>query len=423
MSLNVRVCLLAVLVLMPMPALARSGGIKYAPDYSDVRGFNYNTISSRGYQDEWQSYNHAEVDRDMGYAQRLRLNTARVFLAYKAWQADKVKFRANIKDFVRTAYAHGVGTMFVIVDGPGGMMPDLFQDSAKPGLREYAQDLVATVGDEPGLAFWDVANEPDFVKPPQTLPNTNQAQRVAVAKFMAQAFKEFDKHTPVTVGCLFLTCTEDTAPYVDVLSFHDYSQTRAQIQADIKRAQALSSRLKKPIMTTEMACVGRANPYDIEIEEHDKAHMGWMFWELMIARAWGNVHGILYADGTIRDPSLVAAVLGFYRNRGPNVVLEETDREGITSGILADAHKWLANANSDYFDGMVIAETEANTLEAGELVGMRDLPTRKVEMLRAGPQNVFALRQLIETFSTQLAPNAIPGTTPMHRYYTPAVAH
>ena len=153
------------------------------------------------------------------------------------------------------------------------------------------------------------------------------------------------------------------------LSFHDYSQTRAQIEADIKRGQALSARLKKPIINTEMACVGRANPYDIEIEEHNKAHMGWIFWELMIAHSWGNVHGIMYADGTIRDPAIVAAILGFYRNRGPNVVMEETDREGITSGVLDDARKWLANPKPDYFDGMVIAETEANTLEAAELVG------------------------------------------------------
>jgi hypothetical protein len=72
---------------------------------------------------------------------------------------------------------------------------------------------------------------------------------------------------------------------------------------------------------------------------------------------------------------------------------------------------------------MVIAETEANTLEAAELVGMRDLPTRRVDLLRAGPQDFAALRLLIEKFSTELAPNAIAGTAPMHRYYTPAVPH
>jgi hypothetical protein len=313
--------------------------------------------------------------------------------------------------------------MFVIVDGPGGMMPDLFEESAKPKLREYAKDLVDAVGNEPGLAFWDVANEPDWVRLPMAPPNTNQPQRVKVAKFMAGVLKELDPSTPVTIGCLFLTCTEETAPFVDVLSFHDYSQTRAQIQADIKRGQALAARRRKPIMTTEMACVGRANPYDIEIEEHQKAKMGWMFWELMIAHNWGNVHGVLYADGTIRDPAIVAAILGFYRNRGPNVVLEQSDREGITSGVLEDARKWLGNSNPDYFDGMVIAETEANTLEAAQLVGMRELPTRKLELLRAGPQDFAALRLLIEEFSRELAPNALPGTVPRHRFYTSEVEH
>ena len=181
--------------------------------------------------------------------------------------------------------------------------------------------------------------------------------------------------------------------------------------------------MKKPLINTEMACVGRANPYDIEIEEHNKAHMGWFIWELMIAHYWGNVHGIFYPDGTIRDPSIVAAVMGFYRNRGPDIVMEETDREGITSGLLDDARKWLADPHPDYFAGMVMAETEANTLEAGQLVGMRDLPTRKVDLLRAGPQNFAALRLLIEQFSDELAPNAIPGNTPRHRFYTPVVPH
>lgn len=358
-----------------------------------------------------------------GYAQRLQLNTVRVFMSYRAWSANKATYRAKLQDFVRTAYSHGIGTMATVVDGPAQMMPNLFEDSAKPGLRDYARDLVAAVGKEPGLAFWDVANEPDWVHPPAAPPNTNQPQRIAVAKFMATAFHGFDKRTPVTIGCLFLTCTEETAAYVDVLSFHDYSQTRAQIRADIERGQALSARVKKPILTSEMACVGRANPYDIEIEEHDKAHMGWIFWELMVAHYWGNVHGVMYPDGTIRDPAIVAAILGFFRNRGPDVVMEESDREGITSGVLDDARKWLANPNPDYFDGLVIAETEANTLEAAQLVGLRDLPTRRVDLLRAAPQNFAALRLLIEKFSTELAPNAIAGTTPMHRYYTPDVPH
>ncbi len=95
----------------------------------------------------------------------------------------------------------------------------------------------------------------------------------------------------------------------------------------------------------------------------------------------------------------------------------------VTSGVLQDAHKWLADSRPDWFDGMVIAETEANTLEAAQLVAMRELPTRKVELLRAAPPNIPALWLLIKEFSGELAPNAIPGETPLHRYYTPAVPH
>lgn len=66
-----------------------------------------------------------------------------------------------------------------------------------------------------------------------------------------------------------------------MLSYRDYSMTRAQMAADIARAKELAASVKKPIVTTEIGCTGRANPYDVEIEEHDKTHMGWIIWELI----------------------------------------------------------------------------------------------------------------------------------------------
>ncbi len=122
-------------------------------------------------------------------------------------------------------------------------MPDLFEDRAKPGLTDYVTALHRAIGNEPGLSFWDAANEPDWVRLPTAPPNTNQPMRIKVAKFVASEFNRLDTRTPVTIGCLFLTCTEDVAPFVDVLSFHDYSQTRAQMVADIKRGKALGIRL------------------------------------------------------------------------------------------------------------------------------------------------------------------------------------
>ncbi len=407
----------SIVAAQPAPAASR-----FAKDYSNVRGFNYTASQARGYAAQWQQYSHEVVDREMGYAQKLNLNLARVFLAYRAWEADKAAFNAGVRDFIRTADAHGISTMLIFVDMPG-FLPDLFEESAKPKLRAWIKDLVDAVGNEPGLAFWDAHNEPDLVRIPSVPPNTNQAQRTAVARFVASTLQELDKDTPVTIGCLFLTCTEQTADVVDVLSYHDYSQTRAQIAADIARAKKLSAKLGKPIITTEMGCTGRANPYDIEIEEHNKANMGWVIWELMIAHGWGPIHGVFYPDGTVRDPAIAAAIIGVFRYRGEAVVLEEPDREGILSGAIEDANKWLKDPNPVWFDGLVAAETEANLLEANQLVGLRELPTRKVDLLRTGPPNIPALRKLIEEFTAALTPFKTPGRAPAHRYYTPEVPH
>jgi len=301
-------------------------------------------------------------------------------------------------------------------------MKDLFEETAKPQLRAWAKDAVDAVDREPGLAMWDVANEPDLVRIPSFMPNTNQPQRIAVARYMAGVLHKLDHRTPVTIGCLYLACTRQTADVVDVLSYHDYSMTRAQMAADIGRAKELAASVKKPIMTTEMGCTGRANPYDVEIEEHDKAHMGWIIWELMIAHNWGPIHGVFYPDGTVRDPAIAAAILGVFRNRGRDVVLEEPDREGLLSGALQDADKWLHNPSPDWFDGLVVAETEANFLEANQLVGLRDLPTRRLELLRAG-HDMDALRKLIQEFTGELIAFITPGKTAAHRYYTPNVPH
>jgi hypothetical protein len=395
----------------------------YAKDLSDVRGFNYNTSTSLNYNDEWLNYKHDEVDRDMGYAQRLNLNSARIFLSYTAWLKDRAAFREHLIDFVRTCNAHGIGAMLVLIDGPRGMMPDLFEESAKPKLREWGKDLYDAVGKEPGLAFWDVANEPDLIKLPLILPNTNQPQRIAVAKYMATVMNELDHRTPVTIGCLYLTCTQETASVVDVLSYHDYSQTRAQIHADIVRAQEFSVKVGKPLFNTEMACTGRANPYDIELEEHEKGHMGWYIWELMIAHYWGDIHGVFYPDGTVRDPAIVSALMGFYRNRGEHIVLEQADREGWVTRAREDTAKWLQSPNPDWFDGLVIAETSANILESNQLASMRELPTRRVDLLRAGKPDLDALRTTLKEFSAELAPYAKPGQAAAHRAYTPEVTH
>jgi hypothetical protein len=51
-----------------------------------------------------------------------------------------------------------------------------------------------------------------------------------------------------------------------------------------------------------------------------------------------------------------------------------------------------------------LAETAANLLEANQLIAMRDLPTRRVALLREGPPDPSALRELLTDLVNKLEP-------------------
>jgi hypothetical protein len=224
---------------------------------------------------------------------------------------------------------------------------------------------------------------------------------------MAEIFRELDTRrprTPVTIGFAFEPPMEDNADVVDVLSYHDYLPTREEIRGNIAAATAFAASVKKPVINTEIGCTGRANPYDVIIEEYANAHVGFYVWELMITKRWGDVHGIFYPDGTVRDPSIPAAMLGLYRNRSASAVPENPDRERWVTRTVDSGRKWLADPNASYTEGLRLAEIAANILEANELVPMRDLPTRRVALLRTEGPNPAALRELLTDLLATLEP-------------------
>jgi hypothetical protein len=301
-------------------------------------------------------------------------------------------------NFVRVCHDHGIGVMATLqYPRAWATNQDLW-----PQAKEYAADLVDTIGNgkEPGLAFWDVHNEPGF-------------PRIQFARHMASVFRELDKVTPITIGSTTEGEMEATgSDLVDVLCFHDYSSTRHQIGEHIEHAKQYAASQGKQIMNTEIGCIARSNPYDVTLEEYEKSGMGWYIWELMITKQWGTVHGVFYADGTVRDPSIVAALLGFFRNRGTDVMPEVPDREGRVTAAVDANKKWLADTNADWQLGLDLAERSANLLEAAQLIAMHDPPTRQVDLLRKGQPDIPTLRALIQKFTDILEPYQVPVGDP-----------
>jgi hypothetical protein len=401
-----------ILALIAGPTFAE----KPSSDLTNVRGFNYTTsldtsIGPRGHSGLWLKYDDAQVERDLTNAQRLNLNQVLVFIAYNAWKADPELSNRNLLDFLHACQRHNIGVMLGLIDQPRPAAPGT---DLPPELKTWLEGLAKLTAKEPALQFWDTANEPDNAARNGTDART---RALVIARATADLFRATGTHTPITIGCVHVACMEETAPAVDVLSFHDYSSTRAEIRANIAEAQAFAASVQKPVFNSEIACIGRANPYDMALEEFNRSHMGWYLWELTIVHEWGDVHGVFYPDGTVRDPSIVAAIMGFYRNRTTDTLLENPDREHWVQKAVTGGKAWLASTNPNWNEGLRKAEVEANILETAQLVAMREPPIRSVELLRGGPPNTPALQELVRRYIAILAPyqNEIPPVSPKWR--------
>jgi hypothetical protein len=402
----------ALVLLTGAPASAQR---RVPKDLSAVRGFNYQSAPTTGHVEHWLQYSAAETERDFDFARRLQLNQVRVFVPYAAWAQDKEALRKNLLHLVRAANQRGMGVMPTIQYAPG-----VSQNRDRwPESKEFVADLIATIGKEPGLAFWDVYNEPDCCALPPTPANRTRMEH---AVYMAKMFHELDPATPVTIGAAYSDNMIEMGEAQDVLSFHNYLATRAAIRAGIAKAKAYAAKVNKPLINTEIGCIARANPYDVALEEHMKANVGWYIWELMITHQWGTVHGVFHPDGTMRDPTIVAALLGMFRDRAEDVMPAAPDREDFVTRAVTNNKKWLADANAGWDAGLDLAEVSANLLEAGQLIAMNDPPTRTVELFRKGAPNMTALRAAIEKYTAILEPNQLPRNDP-RRGRPPSTVH
>ena len=371
--------------------------------YSHIKGFNH--------EPNFNTYTQEIMEKELGYAKRLGLNSCRLFMPMHYWQEDKEGFLKKLQAFVRTAYdKYGITTTPILLMAyfTEGQSPYWISDNEEPEIpgcyyeenyhigEEFVTATVTLLKDEPGLLFWDLQNEPSYHGFVINIKDEVEKQRRMdmVWRFVHHFLAFVRKLDPVNAIGIGHTLIEDTeysktGELVDIIIFHDYLETRARVEASCKRALELSKKYNKPVLNNEMACLCRANPYDVSIEIHDKYNIGWYIFKLMIdINHWGTVHGICYPDGTVRDPSIVAAVFGFFRNRGvggDDIIYPEINREGFADKGIARVKEAL-DKKVPMAELLEAAEVIVNLLEAGELVPMAYPPSAKLLAYR-GQEN------------------------------------
>ncbi len=316
----------------------------------------------------------------------------------ETWEQQGDGYFDLLDHFMNTAWRHGVSSVPILWNGNFIREWNDPDEAWYARAEAYAKAFIERFRAEPFILMWDVINEPfcnDYMNhsPKEEYPLRFDNIRRYIRR-LCDIVRRCDSEGCITVGHEAVPHCVSTNDLVDVISFHDYLHTRREIEEAIVAVEAMSAEWKKPILNTETGCVGRANPYEVELELLHKHHIGFYVFNLISEGFWGDIHGLVYPDGTIRDPSVIAALFGFFRNRTEERILVNANKEGHAYRAVKAVEDALRVEQTTLFmqkpkttdDILEAAEYCVNILEGAEMVPMWNAPSAQIAIWRAQPE-------------------------------------
>lgn len=296
----------------------------------------------------WQeaSFDTVTINRELGLAQSIGMNTARVFLHDLLWDQDSIGLVKRINIFLKIAERHKIKPLFVLFDScwdphpkPGVQRaPKPFvhnsgwvqspgytalKDSTEyPRLERYIKGVVFNFKSDKRILGWDVWNEPE---------NTNSSSYGKVElpekiKYVLPLLKKtfewarsVNPSQPLTSGIWSgeWSSAEKLKPIdklqleqSDIISFHSYDSS----ELFEKRIQWLLP-YGKPILCTEYMARGNNSTFQSSLPAAQKYNVGVFNWGLVDGKtqtkfAWDSwdknytgepalwFHEIFHTDGS-----------------------------------------------------------------------------------------------------------------------------
>jgi hypothetical protein len=231
----------------------------------------------------WQAdtFDLATIDRELGWAQGLGMNTMRVFLHNLLWQQDSAGFLKRVDEFVAVADKHHIRIMFVLLDSVWDPNPQLGKQHEPrphvhnsgwvqaPGdkmlhdpsswdkqLKPYVIGVIAHFRDDPRIVIWDLMNEPDNDSAQYKAQESGNRSKAALRllKLEWEWARSAKPSQPLTSGVWqgdwsdpkITEMTRFQLENSDVITFHCYDPPDRMK----KRIESLR-RFKRPIICTE----------------------------------------------------------------------------------------------------------------------------------------------------------------------------
>jgi hypothetical protein len=277
-------------------------------------GANFLPSNSINELEMWQAdtFDPTTIDRELGWAQAIGMNTMRVFLHNLLWEQDPKGFQQRIDTFLTIAARHHIRPVFVLFDScwesspklgpqhppiPGvhnsGWVqapgPAVLEDPAQyPRLESYMKGVVGAFANDSRILAWDVWNEPS--EPKNDLAK-NAAGKQYLARLLPQVFawaRSAHPTQPLTSGVFGDWAALTNMPALnriqfeqsDIISFHNYDWPEV-FEQNIKQLQ----QYHRPIICTEYMARGNGSTFDTILPIAHRYRVGAINWGLVAGKS------------------------------------------------------------------------------------------------------------------------------------------
>lgn len=321
-------------------------------------GCNYISSTAINQLEMWQAdtFDPETIDRELGWAEDLGFNSVRVYLHHLLWDQDRQGFLRRMEQFLELADAHGIGVMFVPLDGVWDPHPasgeqreptphvhnsgwvqspgaDILEDPARHDeLEGYIKGVIGHFRNDPRVHVWDLFNEPDnpnrnsYGK--QELPDKAEKATLLLRKVFTWA-RQARPSQPLTSGVWIgqWADPDNLSPIErlqldqsDVISFHSYDAIDL-----VKQCVQNLKRYQRPLLCTEYMARPRGSTFDPILGYFKEQNVGAYNWGFVDGKSqtiypWDTwtteytaepplwFHDIFRTDGTPYRPEEVAYI-------------------------------------------------------------------------------------------------------------------
>ena len=307
-------------------------------------------------------------DRELGLAESIGMNTARVFLQDQLWQQDPEGFKKRLDTFLAIAARHHIRPLLVLFDScwetdphlgpqhppiPGVHNSGWVQSPGKerlldradePQLEAYVVGLVGAFAKDDRILGWDVWNEPDNQGGDKLEDVPAKVQRMD--ELLPRVFewaRSVHPEQPLTSGvwqgdwsdpAKESATTKIQLAESDVISFHNYGWPE-EFEARIKELEPLH----RPILCTEYMARGAGSTFDGSLPIAKRYHVAAINWGLVA----GKTQTYLPWDSWKRPYVLIEPTIWFhevfrhddtpYRQHEVDLIRELTGRGSASAPV------------------------------------------------------------------------------------------